>query len=610
MNKNLPQNSKELYKLLCERAKTKALFADFNTHTISYADLHREVLVVTGFFRTRDLHIGDRVVILSDDDTKAIILFIAALLDGLVPIMLATDTREKRAQAIISKVSPQLIVADTDVVSSWTWLDTYKLTFLSADNEKKKIQNLFGLKKKKSKFFSMPFIDSAPQDPRCCADEQDTAYIIFTSGTTSLPKGVVTSHRNLFSHLSTITQTYTYDSQCKIFNNLALAHVDGLIQGPMLALYSGAELYRPESFTIQNLENLINRIFSKKITHLITVPTILSLMDRLLTETDYFEDDGFKVIVSVAGKLDAQLWRRFQKRFNVRICNIYGLSETVTGGIFCGPSDETFKMGTIGKPTDIEAKIVSDNGTACPDNTEGELFLKGDNVFAGYLKSAEETEKIFTGKWLHTGDIAIRDDHGFYKIVGRKKAVIISGGFNIHPDEITEVLTQQSQVEDAATTGIFDQDWGEIAVSAVVSPSGFDEQLLISFCRANLENYKVPKRIIQVDQLPRGMSGKVQIPELRVMIQNAINDEVKEQEGVALSDVIELAAKVFKVSSNSLSKDSIHQETPGWDSLGHLNLITVTEQQFGIQFTVNEMMEADSIKKMHQLIIKKISDEQ
>ncbi|MCK5716889.1 MAG: AMP-binding protein, partial [Thiomargarita sp.] len=407
-------------------------------------------------------------------------------------------------------------------------------------------------------------------------------------------------------HLATITRVFNYNEHSRLFNNLSLAHVDGLLQGPLLALCSGALLYRPPAFTIQNMETLLNSIFSKRITHIIIVPTILSLIDRLTSNNDYFEGEDFCHVISVAAKLDPKLWERVQQRFGITICNMYGLSETVAGGVFCGPDKDTFALGSIGKPIDMEVKIINEEGHVCAPNEAGELCLKGINVTPGYLEDPTATAELLSGEWLCTGDIARQNIEGFIYIVGRKKAIIMSGGFNIHPDEINEVLMQHPNVSDSATVGIDDDDWGEWVVSAVESDILLDEADLINHCRQYLETIKVPKKILSLNTFPRGVSGKVILSDVRELIENSIVHSVPNKPNITTQDIIDLASFVFKVSPDMLSLNTPSNNIPGWDSLGHLNLISETEQRFDIQLGMNDMMRIDSLQRLYDVVLKNL----
>lgn len=608
MMNNTRTPSSDLYQKIKSRAREKRIFADFHDSTLTYRDLLSTVQRLAFFFQCLGLSKGSRIILLTRHDIHAIQLFIAALLGDLTPTILSADSKSDRVRAIAGKISPGCIFIDSELHDAWQWLERYSCIPITKDRQRSKgfWGRLFASYGNQFTQYPDLLADCKMQEPSCAAEKDDIAYILFTSGTTSTPKGILTSHDNIFEHLETLTRTYSYNSTKRIFNNMALAHADGLFQGPLLALYSGAVLFRPQPFSIQDMELLFNTIYQKRITHLITVPTVLSLADRLLNHDDYFGGEDFNYIISVAAKLDPNLWQRLEKRFKVRICNMYGLSETVTGGVFCGPDDSTFAIGTIGKPIDMEARIVNDDSIDCPMGEDGELWLKGKNVVPGYLDEPEANAELFAGDWLRTGDLARFRSDGCIEIVGRKKAVIISGGFNIFPDEITEIVSLHPDIDDAVTIGISDRDWGELVVCAVESEKTVDEGQLINHCRLHLEYYKVPKRIIQFKKLPRGISGKARLQEIRITVEKdlvrADNGEIK----IDIAEIIAVASVVFNSSMDQPGPDLPPQEIPGWDSLGHLNLIAAVEQKFNVQFAIEEMMRVDSLRSLHVILSAKL----
>ncbi len=585
--------SSRLYSKIQQRAQYGTIFADFAGSELTYPRLLHAVRTLATFFRHSGLKKGERLVICTRHDRHATLLFIAALLEGLTPVMLSAETKSERMQEIVAKLHPAMLFMDTGLPASMAWLQPYRCIPIEDSPGQQTGDNLPSLDGGSAAGHGLAFpalMNGFPEtDPACSAGAGDIAYIIFTSGTTSAPKGILITHENLFLHLETIIRIFSYTADSRIFNNMALAHADGLVQGPLLALASGALLFRPPGFTIQNLEPLLDTIASQRISHFITVPTILSLIDRLLSRDDYFSGEEFAAVVSVAAKIDPHLWQRLQERFRIRICNIYGLSETVSGGIYCGPDDGTFAIGTVGKAIDMEAQIVSDEGRVCNPRETGELWLKGRNVTPGYLDDPEANAGLFAGDWLRTGDLAVLDQHGFVRIAGRKKAVIVSGGFNIHPDEVTEVLLRHPSIVDAATVGINDADWGELVASAVEADVLIDSADVTNHCRRYLENYKVPKKIIQVRKLPRGISGKVKIPEIRSMLEDHSRD-IGGDQAMMLEEIISLASTVFDTPSSQLDPDLPPAEIPGWDSLGHLSLVAATEKKYGVAFSLDDMM--------------------
>jgi len=598
MNAEKNNYTSKLYQNIQLRAQQKSIFADFGNDKLTYRQLLHSVQKLNAFYQRYDIEQGARIIIVTRHDKHAITLFIASLFAGLSPMLLSVEAKSDRLQAIAEKASARIIFIDAEFQSAWSWLHQYHCVYVVAQSNQSLLAKLLGNKKHSNEQYPALLDAFDVKDPACDTQAQEVAFISLTSGTTSVSKAIITTHRNLFTHLETITRVFGYNPQSRIFNNLSLAHVDGLVQGPLLALYSGALLFRPKSFTIQNLDGLLNTIFSKRITHFITVPTILSLIDRLTLNHDYFEGEDFQCLISVAAKLDQYLWERSQQRFGVKICNMYGLSETVTGGLFCGPDSDTFAVGTVGKPIDIEARIVHGDGSDCVVDEEGELWLRGDSVTPGYLDDPAATASVLTGGWLHTGDMVCQNAEGFIEIVGRKKAMINSGGYNIHPDEINEALMWHPNVTGAATVGISDPDWEELVVSAVETDGLVEEIDLIDHCRDYLEPIKVPKSIVLLQKLPRGISGKVTLSEVRILIENAVQSAARNNILIENSEIIEVAASVFNLHPETLSLKTPSDKIPGWDSLGHLNLITAIEQRFNVQFGVNEMMGIDSLQRL------------
>ncbi len=188
--------------------------------------------------------------------------------------------------------------------------------------------------------------------------------MMYTSGSTSDPKGVVISHKNLFSHLETLKNVYGMDDDVKILNVLNLYHTDGINQGPLLALYSGGTWVSPFKLDTSRLDLIYDGIYRYKITHLFVVPTLLSFFEKYHEGfEDSFQTPDFKFAISVAALLEERLWHSVSSIFKIQIVNIYGLTETVTGSVYCGPSPDTFKIGTVGKPADCSIKVIDDEGT-------------------------------------------------------------------------------------------------------------------------------------------------------------------------------------------------------------------------------------------------------
>lgn len=558
-------------------ARGRASFIARHDSTWRYDQLLRTVEGCCGLFDRQGLEPGDRVMILTADEEMAVAFFVSALLDGLVPVMLTPDTPEARAAALADRTSPGLIVVDGGrLAEAWA---------RSALPVEAPVRRGLGLLRARES--GVRAMVSAPgRAPRLPAADDQPAYILFTSGTTSAPKGVVISRRNLFSHLATLSRLFGYGQDSRIFNGMVLAHGDGLVQGPLLALANGCALIRPGPFSATAIEGWLNSVRALRATHVITVPTVFALIDRLAQHDDYFDSPECTHLVSVAAKLDEALWRRLEKRFGRPVFNQYGLTETVASGLYAGPHPEMGPRGTIGRPVDMRTRVVSKVGGDVPAGEPGELWLCGSNVFTGYWQDREQSEMVLTPDgWLRTGDLVRERPDGSFEFLGRIKTAIMCGGFLIRPEELDEALLAHPAVREAATLGVPDPDFGEVPVSAVVLDGETDEAALTAHCRERLEALKVPKRIVAVEAIPRGVSGKPRVDELRALLADepsVAGDEFRKA-------VLELAANTFRIDASGLTPEATPEDVQGWDSFGHINLVLRAERTFGVQIPTAEI---------------------
>jgi long-chain acyl-CoA synthetase len=547
--------------------------------TLRYERFLEDLHGSCGLFDVNGLVPGDRVMVVTADENAAITTFVAALLDGLVPVMLAPDAPAPRIAAIVDKVAPGLIVADgarlaEDWATSAVPVEPHRKGLLGTSAPKS------GLHAKRRERQRAPRLPDAPNA---------LAYILFTSGTTSAPKGVMVTHRNLFTHLETLSRVFGYDMDSRIFNGLSLAHADGLVQGPLLALANGCALIRPGPFAVTTMENWLNSVRADGATHFLSVPTVYALIDRHAAHDDYFDAPVFRCLVSSAAKLDEGLWRRLEKRFDRPVFNHYGLTETVASGLYAGPHPDMGPIGTIGKPIDMAVRLVGVDGRDVPEGETGEIWLSGDNVFAGYWADPGVTAEVLTGDgWLRTGDLARKRPDGAYEIQGRLKTVIIYGGLLIRPEELDEALLTHPAVVEAVTVGLPDVDFGEIPVSVVVLNGTLDEAVLTEHCRARLEPMKVPKRIVIVDAIARGDAGKPRLEILRAALGAAASRPAYPRD--VIDAVLELASVTFRQPIDSLSPDATPDDLPAWDSFAHISLILLAERRFGVLLPTAEIV--------------------
>jgi long-chain acyl-CoA synthetase len=507
-------NINSLFEKLQQPAISNRLFAQIGSDKILYGRLLDEMEKLHAVFQKNGLKKGDKIILSTNDDYYTTLFFLAFLRYGIVTILIDPNVPPLRAIAIIEKSKATYFVMDEDLFISRA-VDTNSIPFyLKVNKGAQKKGKLFErlLKNKKEANpddeFSFPAILNIPFGPTKEIEKieaDDLAYILFTSGTTSDPRGVMISHGNLFTHLHTLNKVYALNESARILNILMLYHADGIIQGPLLTAFNQATWIRPFRFELSNIGDLFNSIYKFNVTHFITVPTVLSFMNKFHEGyEDSFQTDNFKFIISVASKLEVKLWQEFEQKFHTRLVNVYGLTETVAGSLFCGVNNFPRKVGSVGVPTDCEAKIIKADGHIAKANEAGVLWLKGDHIFKGYLNNTEATQAAFENGWLNTGDIASRDEDGFYFITGREKNTINTGGINIYPEQVTEMINTHPKVLESICLGLAEENFQEKLVAAIVikSQETLDKNELLSFLRPLLEQSQLPKN-------PRCIGGSV-----------------------------------------------------------------------------------------------------
>jgi acyl-coenzyme A synthetase/AMP-(fatty) acid ligase/acyl carrier protein len=562
----------------------------------TYADMEQGVRRWLHFFDATGLRSGDRMVIRTRHEPAMVSSFIAALLDGIVPVLLAADTPDLRVQAIHAKVNAACLVLDERAAGqSLSQAATVQLA--EAGPAKR---GLFR-RAETADAFSRLRLGPATRAPRLPSGRSELGYILFTSGTTASPSGVMISQGNLFANLETLTRLFGYQQQSRIFNDMLLAHADGMVQGPLLALANGCAVIRADGFTIPTAEEWLNRIRAERATHVITVPTVWAMIDAYARFDDYFDAPECRLLLSVAAKLPDELWRRLEKRFGRPVCNQYGLTETVASALYAGPLAEMGGFGTIGLPVDCEARI----DPVSTDRREGELQLRGENIFSGYWQDEERTKSTFTTDgWLKTGDLVRQRADGPFEYLGRLKSVIMMGGFLIRPDEIDEAMLAHPAVRESVTVAIQDEMFGEVPVTGVVCSEPVGENDLTGHARMWLEARKVPKRIIALAEIPRGLSGKPTLAQLTAVLMAAVGPHARVGEGEPVLDdaVLSIAARVFRVAADQLTLDSGVGDVPGWDSFSHLNFLFEIETHFSVSISAARFAAIRSIRDMTRAV--------
>ncbi len=339
--------------------------------------------------------------------------------------------------------------------------------------------------------------------------KDDDAIIIYTSGTTGKPKGCLLTHGNVIANARQISEWLHFTKDDRLLTIMPLFHMNAVSVTTMSALYAGASTVVSPRFSAKRFWNIIS---DYQISSFGSVATMLSML--LNTYPDGvpkgLQTSRLRFAMCGSAPVPAEVMKKFEETFNCPVIEGYGLSESTCRSTF-NPPDERRRPGSCGLPIGNEMKVFDDNDNEVAYGELGEIVLRGENILKGYFKNSEATESAFRNGWFHTGDIGYRDAEGFFYIVDRKSDMIIRGGENIYPREIDEVLYQHPAVAAAATIGVPDPLYGEEVTAFIVSKDGMKpaEEELLAFCGERLADYKCPKSIHFVREIPKGPTGKL-----------------------------------------------------------------------------------------------------
>ncbi|KSU88876.1 fatty acid--CoA ligase family protein [Priestia flexa] len=337
-------------------------------------------------------------------------------------------------------------------------------------------------------------------------DEDDTALILYTSGTTGKPKGAMLTQKNVYQNAKDVADYLSINGEDRVVAALPMFHVFCLTVALNAPLMNGGTVLVMPKFSPTIFFQLAEE---KRATIFAGVPT----MYNFLLQSNKGAQEKVKTLrlcISGGASMPVALLKEFEKQFGVVVAEGYGLSEASPVTCF-NPIDKERKPGSIGTSImNVENKVVDEIGREVPVGEVGELIVKGANVMKGYYKLPEDTAHALRDGWLYTGDLARMDPEGYFYIVDRKKDMIIVGGYNVYPREVEEVLYSHPNVVEVAVLGVPDPVFGEqIKCYVVVKDAAVSEQDLLDYCQLHLAKYKIPSSITFLDELPKNATGKI-----------------------------------------------------------------------------------------------------
>ena len=353
------------------------------------------------------------------------------------------------------------------------------------------------------------------------------AIIIYTSGTTGKPKGCLLTHGNLIANARQISEWLGFAKDDRLLSVMPLFHMNAVSVTTMSALYAGGSTVVTPKFSASRFWQIVSEY---QITSFGSVATMLSMLLTRYPDgiPPNLKTDQLRFAMCGSAPVPAEVLKRFEETFNCLVIEGYGLSESTCRSTF-NPPNESRRAGSCGLAIGNEMRVVDEEDREVANGELGEIVLRGENILKGYYRNDEATATAFRGGWFHTGDIGYRDADGFFYIVDRKSDMIIRGGENIYPREIDEVLYQHPAVAAAATIGVPDPLYGEEVGAFVVLKDGsnVNEEELINHCTERLADFKCPKTIRLVSDIPKGPTGKLLKRELAKRLLESQNPTIE-----------------------------------------------------------------------------------
>jgi len=459
---------------------------------LSYAEFRDAALRVAASLQARGIQPGDRVGMVLPNVLSFPIVFYGALMSGAAVVPMNPLLKAREVEYYLRDSGARLVVTGEQSAEPVTEAaGTVGIEAVTVGP-------------------AMPdalLADDALDAPVDRADD-DTAVILYTSGTTGQPKGAELTHAGLNSNARTTQETLLEGTPDDVIMGcLPLFHVFGLTCSLNAGVLSGATLTLIPRFDGGKALSVVER---DGVTVFQGVPTMFSAMLHQPDATDH-DMSSLRVCVSGGSAMPVEVMRSFEETFGCIVLEGYGLSETSPVASFNHPHAER-KPGSIGTPIrGVEMRLVDDEGKDVAAGEVGEIAIRGENVMKGYWNRPEETAQAIPDGWFRTGDLARVDDDGYYFIVDRKKEMIIRGGYNVYPREIEEALYEHPAVAEAACIGIKHPDLGEEVVAAVsLKPGASAEPAeLQAFVKERVAAYKYPRHLWVVDALPKGPTGKI-----------------------------------------------------------------------------------------------------
>ena len=465
----------------------------------TYGALREQVAGARGGLLELGVQPGDRVALLIANNRLFVVSYLAVLGIGAIAVPLNPTSPAAEIERELDAVRASAVVVGPSALASWKQVERAKAPT---------VQFVIAAEGEMAGAASLDTLIAATPAPIADVDPDDIAVLIFTSGTAGSPRAAMLSHANLASNIEQATKADSSTGPDDVvYGVLPVFHIFGLNVVLGISLAVGATVVLVQRF---DPSTAMETIRSRKVTIVPGAPP----MWIAFAQFEDAPDDTFATVRSAstgAAKMPEEAMRQMETRFGLQLAEGYGLTEA--SPVVTSSRDGQVRVGSVGKVLDgMHVRLVDETGDDVLDGDAGEIWVKGPNVFKGYLDDPEATARVLTADgWLRTGDIAITDDDGFLYLIDRAKDLIIVSGFNVFPKEVEDVLIEYPGVAEVGVIGVPHPHTGEAVKAFVVPAPGvhLDEDALIDHCLDALARYKCPSKILFVDELPRNLSGKL-----------------------------------------------------------------------------------------------------
>ena len=462
-----------------------------SSNRLTYAEMNQTCNQLARLLQKQGVQSGDRVAVMSRNNENFFYAFFSLMKIGAIPMPMNIRLTPNELVAILQNSNASGIFYETELQETVnTVQEAVNVSHVVAIQDATNTASTY-----------------SDNNLDLSSDPREVCEILFTSGTTGVPKGVVFNHERILAIASAVSIHFHLSNEDRMLTLMPLSHSAPLNTFFISGLYCGSSHvigdYAPKTF--------LNLIHEEQTTFSFAAP-VAYLLSSKEPGIEQYNLSSMRVFAYGGGPLALASYQHVKNVFqNDNFYQVYGLTEAGPNGILLRPHEHLTKAGSIGKyPTlNMELRVIHTDGTDTGPGEYGEIILTGDSLMLYYDNNPEETNATIKNGWLYTGDIAYKDEDGYAYIVDRKKDVIISGGVNIYPREIEEILARHDAVLESCVIGIPNEEWGETVKAVVVLNGGVTEEELRLFASNYLADYKCPRQYSFVEALPRNASGKI-----------------------------------------------------------------------------------------------------